>query len=185
MIDRTILSRYTRAFIEIVIASGNLDKVENQLAEIDGVLKESLLLDKVLRNPLVEKKQKKALLSKVLSESADPTLKNFFFLLVDKSREEVIPFLYEEFSRLANEERKIVNAEVKSAYPLSSQQIQRLTEKLSNISGKKITLSQSISSDMIGGLIITLGSKIIDASVTGQLKKIELCMLQAPLGAET
>lgn len=185
MIDRTILSRYTRAFIEIVIESGNLDRVENQLAEIDKVLKETLLLGKVLRNPLIEKRHKKALLSKVLSESADPTLKNFFFLLVDKKREEVIPFLYEEFSRMADEERNVVKAEVKSAYPLSAQQIQGLTGKLSKISGKKVTLSQSISPDIIGGLIILLGSKIIDASVIGELKKIELCMLQAPLGQET
>ncbi len=184
MIDRTILSRYTRAFIEIVIEAKLLDKVEGQLAELNGVMKQEPTLCKVLQNPLLEKSRKKALLSKVLADS-DQVVKNFFFLLVDKRREEVIPFLSEEFSHMARGERQEVLAEVKSRYPLTDQQLQQLTGKLAGLSGKKVILKHSLTDELIGGLIITLGNKIIDASLRSRLRELKICMLKAPLGEAT
>ena len=62
MIDRTLLNRYTRAFIEAVIAKKSLDTVETQLGEVDALLKKSVPLSQVLRNPLIEKEKKKTLL---------------------------------------------------------------------------------------------------------------------------
>ena len=182
MIDRTLLNRYTRAFIEAVIAKKSLDTVETQLVEVDALLKKSVPLSRILRNPLVEKEKKKSLLLKVLGPSVDPLLRNFLFLLVDKRREEVIPFLCEEFSRLADEQRNVVRAEVESAFPLSPRQLEQLTEKLSGISGKKVVIRQTASPEIIGGLYITLGSKIIDASVAGRLRKAKECMFKAGVG---
>ncbi len=209
MIDRIILGRYTRAFVEIAVERNLLDSIENQLAEVDGVLRENPLLLRVLQNPLIARDKKKAILSKVFGKldvpapkpegkssflgffglckekeplskvsgkSVDSVLRDFFFLLVDKRREEILPFLYEEFSLMADAEREIVKAEVESAYSLSSRQIESLTEKLSSISGKKVTIKQTVSPDIIGGVVITLGTKIIDASVVGRLKKLKECM---------
>lgn len=182
MIDRTLLNRYTRAFTEAVMAKKNLDTVEAQLGEVDALLKQSLALSQILRNPLIEKGKKKSLLLKVLGPSVDPLLRNFLCLLVDKRREEVIPFLYEEFARLADEQRNVVRAEVESAFPLSPRQLEQLTEKLSDISGKKVVIRQTASPEIIGGLYITLGSKIIDATVAGRLKKAKECMFKAGIG---
>ncbi|MBI5187406.1 MAG: ATP synthase F1 subunit delta [Nitrospinae bacterium] len=178
MIDRVILGRYAKAFMETVLEQKLLDKVEGQLANVDKVCKDNPSFVQTLNNPLLAKDKKKALIEKIFSGSLDPALRNFMSLLVDKRREHILPYLHEEFSRLADGHKNIVKAEVETVFFLSPQQVEGLKKKLSAISGKQVVINQSINPDIIGGLVITMGSKIIDASVVGRLKKAKECMLK-------
>jgi F-type H+-transporting ATPase subunit delta len=178
LIDRVILSRYTVAFMETVLEKNLLDRVEGQIAYMNKAFKDNPSFVRTLSNPLLAKDKKKSLLEGTLGETVDLTLKHFFFLLVDKGREHLFPYLYEEFSRLADGHRNIVKAEVETVFSLSPQQVDGLKKKLSVLSGKEVMINQVINPDIIGGLVITMGSKIIDASIVGRLKQVRECMLK-------
>ena len=130
-------------------------------------------LKKFLANPLVARKTKKSVLKDVLGEQIQPKTLTFLMLLVDRGRIAFLGDIAQKFLELSYKEESIEIAKVISAVSLSLEQQKGLAEKLKEITGaKQIKLALKVDPHLIGGFTVQIGSRIIDTSIQGQLRKL-------------
>jgi F-type H+-transporting ATPase subunit delta len=122
---------------------------------------------------------KKRLLRELLGDSSPELLKHFVDYVVDKKRERIFSFLYEEYKIAAAQLKGIVSAKVKSAIELSKQQSENISGLLEQKLNNKVELECEIDEKLIGGLQVFLGSYIIDGSVKGRLDKLHKKLLES------
>lgn len=170
MIDRIAVGRYARALLEVAAELNEVDKFENELKWIDSTLQEHKYLFLFFRSPVIEPKKKKELVDKVFAQNINLKLKNFLYLLIDKRRVGILEGIFEEYRKLADEYRGMVEARVQSAVPLSAARIETIKNNLERKLNKTVKIKSSIHPEIIGGLIVYTGSSIIDRSIKGRLK---------------
>ncbi|MBK1989824.1 F0F1 ATP synthase subunit delta [Sphaerospermopsis aphanizomenoides BCCUSP55] len=128
-----------------------------------------------LDNPFIQPENKKNLLKQVLGEGVSPYLRNFLLLLVDRRRISFLEPILEQYLALLRQLNQTVLAEVTSAIPLTEAQQQAVKEKVLAITkAREVELEAKIDPDLIGGVIIKVGSQVIDASLRGQLRRLSL-----------
>jgi F-type H+-transporting ATPase subunit delta len=142
---------------------------------LESLMEESQEFSEFIANPIIKPEDKKEVLRRVMGEGANSYLLNFLMLLVDKRR---IIFLKQIASQYLNLLRKLnqtVLAEVISARELSEDQKRAVTEKVKGITNARdVELKTSTQPNLIGGVIIKVGSQVIDASLRGQLRRISM-----------
>jgi F-type H+-transporting ATPase subunit delta len=123
----------------------------------------------------VKPENKKNLLKQLLGEGVSPYLRNFLLLLVDRRRIAFLEPILQQYLVLLRQLNQTVLAEITSAVPLTEGQQQAITEKVITLTkAAKVELATKIDSDLIGGVIIKVGSQVIDASLRGQLRRLSL-----------
>lgn len=170
-----ILERYAQALLAIAQDNNCLDAVGQDVNSILGVLKDSPDLREFLSSPIFKANAKKGVLNQVLGDSVHPFTKNFLLVLVDRRRIVLLEGICKQFQALLRKLNQTVLAEVTSVNELSDDQKRSLQEKVMAITGaRSVELETQIDPDLIGGVIIKIGSQVIDASLRGQLRRISL-----------
>ncbi len=170
-----ILERYAQALLSLAQDSNTVEQVGNDVNSILGVLKESPDLQEFLANPLVKLDDKKAVMNRILGDSVHPYTRNFVQVLVDRRRIMFLEGICKEFQALLRKLNQTVLAEVTSARELTDDQKNSLREKVLAMTGaRQVELETRIDPDLIGGVVIRIGSQVIDASLRGQLRRISL-----------
>lgn len=117
----------------------------------------------------------KALIKQILGEGSNPYLRNFLLILVDKRRIAFLESIFQQYLALLRQLNQTVLAEVISAVPLTEAQQQAIIQKVIAISNaRQVELETKVDSELIGGVIIKVGSQVIDASIRGQLRRLSL-----------
>ncbi|MEM8604593.1 MAG: ATP synthase F1 subunit delta [Cyanobacteria bacterium P01_H01_bin.121] len=137
------------------------------------VLGSSEDLQQFLANPLLSGEAKKAVLQQVAGNDVHPLFINFLKLLVDKGRVIFLATVLKQYQALLRQLRKTVLAEVTSAVELSDDQKSRVRDRVTAMtSAEQVELEVSLDPDLLGGVIIKVGSQIVDASLRGQLRRL-------------
>lgn len=170
MIERIAVGSYARALLEVAAEINSVDKIEEELRWIDSVLKKNAELFLFLKNPLINPQKKKELAERIFAPNVSLKLINFLYLLIDKRRVEVLKGVFEEYQKKADEYRGVVKAKVQSAIDLSTEKVEAIKRELENKINKTIKIETEVHPKIIGGLIIYVGSSIIDRSIKGRLK---------------
>ena len=178
MLTHKLASTYAQAIYELANDKNLLDQVEQQLLLVDGTIAGHRELSHLMYHPQVPEQAKKETLSRVFEGELTDFVRNFLLLLVDKRREAALPAIVREYVRLANEKRNIAEAEVITAVPLTAEQEQALKDKLSAVANKNIILKPRIDQSIIGGVVVKIGGKLIDGSVTGRMKALQAALLK-------
>jgi len=178
MLTNQLASRYAQALYQLATERQELDAVEQQLVMVEQTMAESAELTTLLYHPQLPVEAKKDTIIKVFGTDISEHVRNFLLLLIDKRRETALSAIVKEYRVLANEDRNITEAEVTTAMPLAPAEQQALTDKLSGLTGKKVILKTSIDQRIIGGVIVKIGDKLIDGSITRQLKTLEAALLK-------
>ena len=111
----------------------------------------------------------------MLGEGANTQMKNFLMLLVDRGRIYLVEPILQQFQAQVRELNQTVLAEVTSAVELNDEQKEQVRQKVQSITdARSVELESSVDPDLIGGVIIQIGSQILDASIRGQLRRISL-----------
>ncbi len=97
---------------------------------------------------------------------------NFFLLLIDRDRTELIPRVRERFDALVREASGVQTAEVTTAIELNEEEQRRIAEELGRITGKRIELQTRVDPAIIGGMVARIGDKLIDGSVATSLRQL-------------
>jgi F-type H+-transporting ATPase subunit delta len=139
-----------------------------QLVEAEAAVPE---LRELLRNPQLDPRSKRAALEDLLS-GAEELLRNFLLVLVDKGRAGQLEEIAREFERLAAEQEGVVRAELTTAVELSDTEAKKLLKQIEQASGQKVEATRSVDPDLIGGMILQVGSRRLDASVRGRLERL-------------
>ena len=142
-----------------------------------NLISESQELQNFLDNPFITPENKKNLLKQLLGEGVNPYLRNFLLLLVDRRRIVFLEPILQQYLALLRQIKKTVLAEVTSAIALTDTQLQAIKEKVLAITqASEVEIETNIDTDLIGGVVIKVGSQVIDASLRGQLRRLSLSL---------
>ena len=164
--------RYAGALFNIAVERNEADDVARNLADVTAVTSQSPELMSVLHHPRVTRERKKEILAQVFHNQVRPDFEHLLLMLVEKDRASIIPNVATEFARMLDEHRKEVDAQAVSAVPLTDEQKARLEAQLLAATGYKVRLQTRVDESILGGLIVRVGDKLIDASVASQLSQI-------------
>jgi len=163
-----IAQPYAEAFLEL-FNKGSLENVISDLNSISSALSGSLELRTLLSNPLVNSQTKKNVIKSVFNDKIDSKTINFLSVLCDPYLDAILDKALE----LAYKAASIETVKVTSAIAFTASQQDALISKLKKMTGaEQIRLDISINSNLIGGFVIQVGSKIIDTSIQGQLREL-------------
>lgn len=179
MKDSSLTARIAEPYAQALMSLAQSQDLTNRFGEdVSGllnVLKESDEFKNFLASPVYKPDQKKALLQQLLAEQVHPLTLNFLKLLVDHRRIPVLQDICLQYQDLLRKLNQAVLAEVTSAVELSDDQKQSVREKVMTMTNaRQVDLDTKVDPDLIGGVIIKVGSQIIDASLRGQLRRISI-----------
>lgn len=172
---RVVAERYARALLEVALdKKKDLDRIAKELDGFQSLLERERALDAALAAPTVPASKRVAILEAVLASAkvSSETL-NLLRLLAKNERVPLVPFVAESFRRLVLDHRQIQPADVLSAHPLSGDQKKRLAGQLGQALGKTMELTYRTDPEILGGVVVRVGNRVFDASVTTQLRRFK------------
>ncbi len=181
MSDYRAASRYVRSLLGLAQDQGVLDEVHRDMQLIDKTCDESHDLVVMLRNPIIRHDRKKAILVKIFEGRVHALTMAIIEIVTRKNREGLLPAIANEFHNAYNDFKGIQKASITSTVELDKDlraEIEEMVKKLSN--KKTIELNEKVDKDLIGGFILNVGDKQIDASISSKLKALKLLFKQNP-----
>ncbi|MEY3757837.1 MAG: synthase subunit delta [Cyanobacteriota bacterium] len=172
-----IATPYAEALLQVAESRSETDTVAEQAKGLLAVWNGSSELRQALASPVLEPESKKAALAKLFNDQLTPSLQNLLKLLADRQRIAVLDAVLVRFLELYRELRQITLAKVVSATELTETQQQQLNQKVQAIAGTTaVEFDLSIDPSLIGGFIVSMGSQVIDASLSGQVRRLGLAL---------
>jgi F-type H+-transporting ATPase subunit delta len=168
---------YASALFDLGSDAGKLEAIESGLASISRLAVESQDFQRFLRSPVIGAEVKAEAVEAILKQSTvDSTVANFVRVVARNGRLFALPAIIKGFRALAAQARGEVSAEVTSAVPLSKDQLGSLAATLKQKIGKTVTLNEHVDPSLIGGLIVKVGSQMIDSSLKTKLTAMKIAM---------
>ena len=176
-IQASLAGRYASALFDLASENGTVTAVESDLDKIEAALAESAELAAVTTNPKVSRSDaKKALWGVSAILGLTELSQNFLGVLAQNRRLNQLPKVIAAFRAIAAAQRGEVTAQVTSAHALTDAQLADLKAKLTAREGRTVKLSTKVEPDLLGGLVVTIGSKRIDASIRTRLNSLSQAM---------
>ena len=169
---------YASALFEAAREQGRLEPVRDELQQVVAAEAEVPELRELLRNPQLDPRARASALEDVLS-GGEELLRNFLLVLADKGRTGSLEEIAREFERLIAEHEGIVHAELTTAVELSDEEAQTLLRQIEQASGRKVEATRSVDPELIGGIVLQVGSHRLDASVRGRLERLRRDLVMA------
>lgn len=168
-----IAEPYAQALMSVAQSNNVVDQIGEDTKSLQTLLSEAEDLRVLIASPIIDANRKKAVLRQVLGEQVHPFTLNFMLLLVDRGRIMLLPEVCEQFQTLLRQLRQTVLAEVTSAIELTDEQKEAIKQKvMATVQASQVELATQVDPELLGGVIIKVGSQIIDASLRGQLRRI-------------
>lgn len=179
--ERVIVSgvsgRYASALFELALERGVLDSVAAELESLAAMMADSPDLTRLIRSPIYGRDAQNAGLQAILKQAGmSVLLQNFLGVVIDNRRLFVLAEMIEGFGRLLAERRGEIAAEVISAFPLTAEQMSNLEQRLHENLGRSVRMTTNIDEDLLGGLIVKVGSIMIDSSLATKIRNLETAM---------
>lgn len=172
-LNSEIAAPYAKALMSVAADNNAVDQVGVEVADLLEVLDSSKELTGFLMSPLMSADAKKGVLRQVAEGKVSGFLLSFLLLLVDRSRVAFLKPILQQYQALLRERNNTVLADVTAAVELSDDQQNAIRDRVKSMTGaNSVELSVTVDPSLIGGLIIKVGSQVIDASLRGQLRRI-------------
>lgn len=175
-----VAGRYATALFELADESGALDAVESQVRLLGDAIAASADLRGLLASPIHSRDdQGRAMAAVCAALGVAAPVSNLVALMAQKRRLFALPGVIRDFDALLANKRGVMRAEVRSAAPLSDAQRENLERTLRDATGAQIALDVLVDEALIGGLVVKVGSRMIDTSIRSQLAKLQTIMKEA------
>ena len=176
-ISTGIAARYASAVFDLAREGGSIGALETDVDSIDAVLHESADFRTMIASPVITREEQSgAIVAVAAAMGLSPLASNTLALMSQKRRLFVLPQLVTELRARIAEAKGEVTAEVTSAAPLSADQASKLAATLKARVGKDIKLKTAVDESLIGGLVVKLGSTMIDTSIRAKLAALQNSM---------
>jgi F-type H+-transporting ATPase subunit delta len=166
---------YARAVYALATQTSSVDSWGDALALLAAVAADANMQD-LLDKPQLGKEQKGELMLKVVSDKLNQQQQNLVRLLAENGRLRALPEVAHQFEVYRAEAEGKVDAEVVSAFALTSEQEQAITKTLKSKLGRDVSITTSTDESLIGGVIIKAGDTIIDGSMKSQLESLAISL---------
>jgi F-type H+-transporting ATPase subunit delta len=162
---------YARALFEAAREDGKLERVGSDLAAVAAAVEEVPELRSFLANPEVEPVGKADVLREIAG-GADELVRNFVQLVAEKGRAGELVEMNRELEALVAREQNRLAVELTTAYELSDEEAASIVGAIENASGRSVDATRSVDPDLIGGIVLKVGSFLADGSVRGRLERL-------------
>ena len=171
---------YALALYELSKENSEVDKIETAMKSFSQLLKESSDFKEMILNPTVSKEDKKNVIFEIVDKNNLPSnLKNFLGFVTLKNRLFYLNNIIESFLNLISNSKGEIKAKLISSKKLSKNEKEKIQDDLSKDFKSSLNLDYIYDPDLIAGLVIQIGSVMIDTSIKTKLKKLEKKMLEA------
>jgi len=173
----TITTPYAEAFLQVAESRNEVDEIVSQSKSILELWNSSEEFRDAMASPVLEVDSKKAALEILFSKDITPSFLNLLKLLADRQRIGLLDSVLERLLELFREQRNIALATVTSASELNEEQQNQLLEQVQSLAGTdNLELNLKVDPSLIGGFVVNVGSKVIDASLAGQVRRLGLAL---------
>lgn len=173
----TIAGRYATALFELALEAGALEAAEADAAALRDALAVSEDLAGVIRSPLYTREQQGAAIAAVgAAMDLSELTRNLLGLMAERRRLFVLPAALDVFAGLVAAHRGELTAEITAARPLSEAQADALRARLGAALSREVRLNVTIDPGIIGGLVVRVGSRMIDTSIRARLAGLQNAM---------
>ena len=180
MSAETIAHRYARAIFDLGVETSTLTTLVQDVQKLAETYETSEELRRIMMNPLVAESAREATINEIADRlGLSPLGRNTAGLLAQRKRLFALKSIAEELDRLSDEKAGVARATVISAERLSEAYEQRLVQELSAMTGKKIVLEQKQDPELLAGLIVRIGDRLIDGSAKARLAELSSQLLSA------
>ena len=179
-LPNSTLKSYALALYELSKENSEVDKIEIEMKSFRQLLKESFDFKEMILSPAVSKEDKKNIIFKIIDKNNfSPNLKNFLGFVALKNRLFYLSSIIENFLNLVSNNKGELKGKLISSKELSQDERKKIQNDLSKDFKSSLNLDYTHDPDLIAGLIIQIGSVMIDTSIKTKLKKLEKNMLEA------
>ncbi len=176
-IQASLGGRYATALFGLAQQQGQLTAVESSLKTVSAAMDESADLSALVKSPLVGRGDAaRAIAALVPVLGLDPLTANFLGVLAQNRRLGDLPAIIRAFRDLAARSRGETNAEVVSAHPLDDAQVDALKQQLRHRVGREVAIDLKVDPSLLGGLVVKIGSQMIDSSIKTRLNTLAHAM---------
>lgn len=173
-----VADKYSSAMFELAQEQNKLELMEEQLGYVESVMDEQPELSSFLENPTITEDAKIKLIGKIFESSLDKVALHFIYVMIKRGRDRYIKQAIAAFIKKSREARGILEATVTVAEPITADIEASVQAKLREVTGKDVILSVRQDPSIMGGIIIQVGDKRIDGSVSRRLQELEKSLLR-------
>ena len=175
----TSAKRYSLALYELASENNVLSQVEDQSLSLLTLISSSKDFLNLIKDPTNSQEDLLKVIEKISNDNKfESLLKNFLSFLINKRRFFYVEQILKSFIETCSQKRGELKAELKSAKELSSDQISKITDELTKNFSSKIKLNYKHDESLIGGLVVQVGSTMVDTSIKNKLQQIENRMIE-------
>ncbi len=176
----TSAERYSLALFELSEENNLLSQIEDQSSSILNLIEKSEDFSNLIKDPTTRQEDLLKVINTISENNKFESLfKNFLSFLIQKRRFFFIERILKSFIEICSRKRGELKAELKSAKELSNEEISKITEELTKNFSSKIKLNYKHDESLIGGLVVQVGSTMVDTSIKNKLQQIENRMIEA------
>ncbi len=176
----TSANRYSLALYELASESNSLSKIEENSHALLKLILNSKDFNELIKDPTISRDILNHVIKSISDNfSLEVLFKNFLSFLISKRRFFYVQQIVKNFNEICSEKRGELKAEIKSAKNLTQEEIDKITQELSNNFKSEIKLNYTHDRSLIGGLVVQIGSTMIDTSIKKKLQQIETRMIEA------
>ena len=176
----TSAERYSLALFELSEENNLLSQIEDQSSSILNLIEQSEDFSNLIKDPTTSQEDLLKVINTISENNKFESLfKNFLSFLIQKRRFFFIERILKSFIEICSRKRGELKAELKSEKELSNEEIAKITEELTKNFSSKIKLNYKYDESLIGGLVVQVGSTMVDTSIKNKLQQIENRMIEA------
>lgn len=181
MADSRATSRYVKSLLDLAVERKVLEEVHRDMLLFSETIAKSRALELLLQNPVIKHDKKLDILNAVFTGKVHTLTLAFFDIITRKNREAILVSVAREFHNAYNTYKGIGKANVTTAIPLDDKlraEIEQLVRRYSD--KKQIELIENVDPDLIGGFVLNVGDRQVDASIRSKLKTLKVSFSQNP-----
>lgn len=182
MIQNAISRRYADALFKAAQENGQVDQVLSDWQLVVSFLQQDPRLGELLQHQRLSMRRKKEIVRELWANRVSRFFLGFLELIIDKRRERFLLAIYDVFAGKVRQARNVAIAEVKTAFALDKQSELDLIKALSKLTGKQIELQISLHPELIGGLAVKIGDRVIDGSAVKRLQLLGMRLVERSHG---
>ncbi len=172
-----IAARYATAVFELAREAGKLPEIEGDIDALLAVLQSSADFNELIHSPVYSRDQQRRGVTAIADKMGlGEIVTNTLALMAEKRRLFVLPQLVEAVRQRISREKGEITAEVRSARKLTKAQEAKLATALKKAMGKDVNIDATVDESLIGGLVVKVGSKMIDSSIAAKLSNLQNAM---------
>lgn len=173
MTNPRLAARYAKSLIDLSIEKGQLEQVYTDMQWLHAVGKSNRDVVNMLRSPVISGDTKKKILEKITTGRIGELTAAFTRLLITKGRESNLPDITAAFIQAYKDKKNIHTVKLTTAVPVSDAVKNSLVEQVKKSAGyQNVELEEKVNPDLIGGFVLQVGDKLVDASIAYDLKNI-------------